>query len=195
MIKYHGQSNKEGKRLISCPSLSEKSGQELKTGKWRKEQKQKVEEQCSLAHRLLSLVSYTFQELLSPFYGPSTSIINHENTSQTYIQANILEAFSQLRVPLPSMSMFVSSWQNTSQQNDLLIFSQVICVVSFVILSLATYNFKFLIKSLICLVYLFFPLWLFYHIQRILVKSMIVRIPPCFLVLSFTWEFQVRLSL
>lgn len=147
----------ERKGLVSCPSLSEKSGQELKTGKWRKEQKQKVGEQCLLAHRLLSLVSHTFQELLSPFYGPSTSIINHENTSQTYIQANLLEAFSQLRGPLPSMSRFVSRWQNTSQHNDLLIFPQEICAVSLVILSLAAYNFTFLIESLICLVYLFFP--------------------------------------
>lgn len=74
------------------------------------------------------------------------------------------------------MSSILSSWQNTSQHNALPNIPQVICVISFVILSFAAYNFKFLIKSLICLIYLF-SLWSLYHIQRILVKSQIVRIP------------------
>lgn len=40
---------------------------------------------------------------------PTTS--NQENALQTLPQANLMEAISQLKLPSPSLSKFVSGWQ------------------------------------------------------------------------------------
>lgn len=44
---------------------------------------------------------------------PPTSIINQENTLHSWLQANLLEAFSQLRVPFPKW--LGSNWHKTSR--------------------------------------------------------------------------------
>lgn len=58
-------------------------------------------------HGLLSLFSYAISDLL-PRSGTnhnelasSTSVPEEDNTPQSWLQANLMEAFSQLRTPLP----------------------------------------------------------------------------------------------
>lgn len=61
----------------------------------------------SAPHGLFSLLSFVNQNHLTRAVsvpkelGSPTSIIHQENILQTYLQANLREAFSQFRVPLP----------------------------------------------------------------------------------------------
>ena len=115
--KDHNQRQHGEKSLFqrTCPEVlitvhhQEKSGQEPKAETEARDQGE------TLRMGLLSLLFYIPEDHLTRAgttrrrLGPPISIINHENATQTYIQGNLMEAFSQLRFFFLDMSRFVST--------------------------------------------------------------------------------------
>lgn len=116
-IKHHNQKHPgEEKPYLACLPHNSQSSKELKAGSWKQERVQRPWRNAAhwlACHGLVSLLPYTTQDhhpgtALPPPHpdpselGPRSSIINQENALQTCLQANLVDVFSQLRVPFPN---------------------------------------------------------------------------------------------
>ena len=102
------------------------SGHEFKAMTWKQEPKQRPwgnVAQRLVPHSLLSILSYIICQNLPRSntvpreLAPCISIVDKEISLQTYLQANLMEAFSRLRIPLSKWLYLVSRWHKISQHS------------------------------------------------------------------------------